>query len=320
MAASSNIQSAEDLITPYSETRAGFLRIVLEKNRQATPFVEDARVLKAMASRVSSPDQLLEMDEIRPALLYAAGMSFKAQGHIADDVKDGAVEEFVQNFLEPVGDDFVDELVFRFLLTKGDSLGGKMRNIAGKVAEQQMLQSIISTLSIRGKEFRWHSRQAKKWIRGNREDPSIAQLARGLTWSTDGIERTLWLNLGVLGVEKNVDLCLINASPAEIKPGKKKPSAHHDHSKYLALGELKGGIDPAGADEHWKTAVSALNRIKGPFAEKGLDPSLFFVGAAIERAMASELFSQLSSGDLAYAANLTSDTQMSDLCNWLVTL
>ncbi len=28
--------------------------------------------------------------------------------------------------------------------------------------------------------------------------------------------------------------------------------------KTLMLGELKGGIDPAGADEHWKTANTVL--------------------------------------------------------------
>jgi type II restriction enzyme len=36
-------------------------------------------------------------------------------------------------------------------------------------------------------------------------------------------------------------------------------------SAYIALGELKGGIDPAGADEHWKTARTALNRIHEAF-------------------------------------------------------
>jgi len=37
-------KSPEDLITPYEETRAGFVSFALEKNRQATPFVEEARV------------------------------------------------------------------------------------------------------------------------------------------------------------------------------------------------------------------------------------------------------------------------------------
>ena len=33
------------------------------------------------------------------------------------------------------------------------------------------------------------------------------------------------------------------------------------------FGELKGGIDPAGADEHWKTGNSALVRIRKAFED-----------------------------------------------------
>jgi len=88
---------------------------------------------------------------------------------------------------------------------------------------------------------------------------------------------------------------------------------------YLACGELKGGIDPAGADEHWKTARSALNRIRSSFAGQ-TGPCLFFVGAAIEQAMANEIFAQLESGRLSYAANFTKPEQLEDLCSWLVEL
>ena len=90
---------------------------------------------------------------------------------------------------------------------------------------------------------------------------------------------------------------------------------------YLACGELKGGIDPAGADEHWKTARSALNRITEHFEKKGLaSPFRFFVGAAIGKGMAEEIFSMLQNGKLAHAANLTQDDQIQDLANWIVSL
>ncbi|HAJ78349.1 MAG TPA: hypothetical protein DCO75_01135, partial [Fibrobacteres bacterium] len=32
--------------------------------------------------------------------------------------------------------------------------------------------------------------------------------------------------------------------------------------------ELKGGIDPAGADEHWKTAKTAIDRIVSAFKKR----------------------------------------------------
>jgi len=90
--------------------------------------------------------------------------------------------------------------------------------------------------------------------------------------------------------------------------------------RYLACGELKGGIDPAGADEHWKTANSALHRIRMHFDEHETKPKLFFCGAAIADAMAHEIFEQLGDGRLAYAANLTVPEQVDDLATWLITL
>src|SRR5437868_15271927 len=94
--------------------------------------------------------------------------------------------------------------------------------------------------------------------------------------------------------------------------GRRRPSPE----LYIALGELKGGMDPAGADEHWKTARTALNRIQEAFARLGLNPHTFFVGAAIERKMAREIWTQLESGVLENAANLTDDNQIAAVSRW----
>ena len=88
----------------------------------------------------------------------------------------------------------------------------------------------------------------------------------------------------------------------------------------LALGELKGGIDPAGADEHWKTANSALERIRNGFRKLKSEPQTFFIGAAIENSMASEIYKQLQKGTLNNAANLTNDDQLTAVCKWILNL
>ncbi|MEH2435556.1 MAG: AvaI/BsoBI family type II restriction endonuclease [Nostoc sp.] len=75
-------------------------------------------------------------------------------------------------------------------------------------------------------------------------------------------------------------------------------------------GELKGGIDPAGADEHWKTAQAALNRIREAFSRVGHSPLTFFVGSAIARRMAGEIWNQLENGTLSNAANLNQENQV----------
>jgi type II restriction enzyme len=95
----------------------------------------------------------------------------------------------------------------------------------------------------------------------------------------------------------------------------------NDPDRYLACGELKGGIDPAGADEHWKTATTAFSRIREGFNKCGRPiPQLFFVGAAIASFMATEIYSSLRKGELRYAANLTVPEQLSSLAQWLVSL
>jgi type II restriction enzyme len=47
------IQSPDDLVTPGEETRAGFIALALEKNYLAVPYVEEARALKALASKAN---------------------------------------------------------------------------------------------------------------------------------------------------------------------------------------------------------------------------------------------------------------------------
>ena len=39
----SHLQSADTLVTPYEQTRAGFVALALEKNRKATPYLESPK-------------------------------------------------------------------------------------------------------------------------------------------------------------------------------------------------------------------------------------------------------------------------------------
>ena len=103
-------------------------------------------------------------------------------------------------------------------------------------------------------------------------------------------------------------------------PDEVKPATYRIPEKFIAFGELKGGIDPAGADEHWKTAQTALTRIKTAFANANLSPDLFFIGAVIVDSMAQEIWNQLEEGSLKNAANLTDPDQVASLANWLVDL
>jgi type II restriction enzyme len=192
-------------------------------------------------------------------------------------------------------------------LTKGDSLGGEMRNVTGAIAQSKLAGAILKALD---------QRNINPDIRRSGEK------IQRITWDN----RLLLFDCKPALIDKNIDVILLDTS------GSGNPRLQFDntfsaverhllgrHENYLACGELKGGIDPAGADEHWKTAKSALERIRERFRETRC-PYLFFVGAVIVAGMADEIFNDLRAGKLAHAANLTIERQVDDLASWLVSL
>lgn len=310
-----HLSSPSDLVTTYAERRAGFIALALEKNRRATPFVEQARILRAAASRLSAAADLLTVPDLRPALVAASGLSDKALAHLREEDKNEAIRGLIEQFLEPAGSAFAEELVYRFLLTRGDTLGGSMRNVGGAVAQQKLTRALIASLTLLGRPYQWLHGPSRKWLAGGEADPDTERHLRGLFWEHNGQPRTLLYNMTVALVRNNIDLTLLNCTLQSLAAGE----AAHPES-YLALGELKGGIDPAGADEHWKTASTALIRIRTAFSRHAATPSTFFVGAAIEKKMAQEIWNELNSGILTNAANLTDAAQVSSLCLWLIGL
>ncbi len=306
-----HLNSSTDLETTYEATRAGFVALALEKNNRATPFISEARALQEAASQANNPNELLKIKGIENGLITAAGLSDKSVTHLQPEDKTTAVKELIKNFLEPAGSKFVEELVFRFLLIRGDALGGSMRNIGGVLAQRKLIRAILATLKIAGIPYYWQNSKGRNWFI-NGDDFEIELSLRGLYWKNGRQDRMLIFNLTVPLVKNNVDLCLFNSSPDNLEASNSK--------SYIALGELKGGIDPAGADEHWKTGRTALERIRKSFAKEKLKPHTFFVGAAIEKKMATEIWSDLAKGILTNAANLNEENQLASISHWLCNL
>ena len=71
-------------------------------------------------------------------------------------------------------------------------------------------------------------------------------------------------------------------------------------------GEIKGGADPAGSDEHWKTATQALNRILEAAEKTGRpQPKLSFLATILVDRVAIEAQRWINSGKLTSVYNLT---------------
>ncbi len=49
-----HLKSSDDLVTTYEATRAGFVALALERNRQATSYIAEAKALQEAASQAVS--------------------------------------------------------------------------------------------------------------------------------------------------------------------------------------------------------------------------------------------------------------------------
>ena len=316
------ITSSENLVTSPAQRRAGFMEAALEKNRKSKSYIDEAKTLKQLASKASEATDLLSIPAIRDGLLTASGLSDKSWKYFTERDKTEAIKKLIEEFLEPSGDGFIDELVHRFLLIKGDSFGGSMRNLVGKIAEMKFVRKLLSVLSISGATYRVLSKENKKKKKNLWQDMSykkdyeLADSIAAITWELKGKNRVIFFNRKIPLVGHNVDICVFSGDETDYNSG----AIVHEHKKAIMFGELKGGIDPAGADEHWKTCLSALERIRNKYKKESIQVLISFLGAAIEKKMADEIWEQLIDGTLSNAANLTEDEQLTNYCEWIVKL
>ena len=312
-----SITTASELVTSRQETRMGFIEFALEKNRRSKPFIDGAKAFRHFALQAKCPSDLLNIPQIRESLITASGLSEKSLQYFTEEDKTIAINELIKNFLEPAGDEFVDEVVYRYLLIKGDTLGGTMRNIIGALAQQKLIRSLLSVMSGQGIQYHWLSSANKKeWKAKPKDDYEIENELKAISWNNEQGHRTLAFNLKIPIVGNNIDICLFSCSYSEYEHGKIVGNANAP----IMFGELKGGIDPAGADEHWKTANTALERIRTSYSKVNNSIATSFIGAAIENSMADEIYLQLQQGTLSFAANLTKADQIYEYCKWLLTI
>jgi Restriction endonuclease BsobI. len=314
------VTEATDLVTTYEETRAGFLTIALEKNMIGDPFVKQAFAFKAMVALTNGPDDFLNMRNIRSFLLAAAGVSDKSLPYLDEEGRTLVIRELIEKWLKPAGAAYIDETVYRFLLSKGDTVGGIIRNRIGAMGQEKLVRCLLSCINVRGLNYQWldgSDKRKKIWLPGRTDDAGVEKLIKAIAWRNKKGSRVLVFNIGNSIVNNNIDICLYDTDIVGFDKGK---IVKTNPEKAIMLGELKGGIDPAGADEHWKTANTALDRIRTRYEAKGYSVLTSFVGGAIENAMAQEIYVQLCDGIMANAANLTDTNQLVEYCNWILDL
>lgn len=292
-----NLKSYQEIVTSRQAVCIGFLMQAKEKNERANPYVQEAHSLWLSLQKMNSLQEAVEKLPL-PLLATAMGFSAKSQSKFkAEDLK-SSITSILKEFVCQDKVSFREEILYRFLLTRGDTLGGAMRNVTGVTAQLKLTTAIVTVL---------HAKKMKPKIE---IDSKQKGKIKAIHWNN----RLIVFDRKPKFIGKNIDvIMLVNPDSAtDVR------NLLETQKAYLACGELKGGIGPAGADEHWKTARSAIERIRDKFEKQC--PKLFFAANAIEDAMAKEIFKMLQNNQLSWAANLNCQPQIMELCDWLTSL
>src|SRR3989338_795744 len=169
------IRTASDLVTSREEVCRGFLSQAQAKSQKATPYVQEA--------------QLFESVELR-TLATAMGFSDKAQRYFSDPQLREAIKPVLDMISKNTGSDFRTEILYRFLLTRGDTLGGEMRNLTGESGPTRFIAAAARALKKRGID--------PVFFHGKTGETKI----KGIAWD----QRALFFDYKPKLIDKNVDV------------------------------------------------------------------------------------------------------------------
>jgi hypothetical protein len=199
----------------------------------------------------------------------------------------------------------------------GDSLGGSSRNEVGRVAMAHVMRRLIKHLHRRGWLDRIVYTLRESLVPGTGRGQDIVldiEPQVDIGEKLDEIEAK-YVKYKEVHLSNGVELLVDKQITWYDSSGKKyNPTAdlHSDRgesvdeTEMIWGAEVKGGADPAGSDEHWKTASRALARILEDALESGHEkPPLSFIGTTIVKKVAVEIKAWMERGDLVSAYNLT---------------
>lgn len=201
------------------------------------------------------------------------------------------------------------------LANLGDSLGGTSRNEIGRIASTEVVGYIIKHLHPKNRLTKIVYRIkgivgdddpdiGKELLVDVLEDTDINALLKDLEGKRVKYRELHFSNGYSLLLDRQIKW--YSGDEQEYKIGPDFHSTNDQSNSMLWMAELKGGADPAGSDEHWKTATQALVRVIDASERTGRKrPFISFIAAILVERVAVEAQQWIDDGELTSVYNLT---------------
>ena len=226
-----SVKKASDLVTSKQATVDGFSWQANEKVVRADNYISHAEYFLSNAVKINDIEDVRKDSTLTDFFIAACMLSKKSLSHLNVETQNEIITKLVdfKKLSDPV---YLRSLERRYFLTSGDSLGGTMRNVVGQSAQDKLTEAIVARLEALGKNPERILNSSKKTV--------------AVKW----LDRRVIFDKKPKFIDKSVDIIVVKGDSAG-------SGALEKPEDYVCCGELKGGIDPAGADEHWKTAKTA---------------------------------------------------------------
>ncbi len=195
----------------------------------------------------------------------------------------------------------------------GDGLGGTSRNEVGRVAMERLMRPLIARLFRRGSLQRIVYSLKGRPDEDDSQEISQVLPAAEISDIEDLLQRFAEQRVKYHQIDTHIGNSLLfdrqlrwlDSRNQEFRIG---PDLHSrvDDIDMAWAAEVKGGADPAGSDEHWKTATEALDRIiRAAEATGRPTPKLSFIATILVERVARDVEDWIRQGKLTTAYNLT---------------
>jgi type II restriction enzyme len=285
---------AKDLVTKEEDIVKGVMWQSHQKRSLSKDIVKNSLEAKRRLRKITDIEDIFCDNLLLDFVLAATMLSKKSIQHFSHSSLVSYIKSEI-DFDRINEQNYLNEIEKYYLQTAGEAVGGKIRNIIGKKGNDIFVRYIKEYLNKNNIEY-------------------IEIIKNNNIQLIETNEIVILFNKKPNFIGKSVDFLVI-------KKYENGTYDIEDHNQYISAGELKSGIDPAGADEHWKTARTALSRIHKAFIQKNIDsPNIFFIGGAISKNMAEEIIENIYNKKLAWGANLNNKKQMEKTIKELLNL
>lgn len=144
-----SIKSSQDLVTKKEDTIKGFKKQAEEKLKITNQYIDAAKKFEKILNECKSFEEIKELikdNNIKPYLISALGFSEKSSSHIKEEIDSILAGILDDLFLDDNIGKLKEKLIAQFLLIKGDSMGGTIRNLTGNQAGQELAKLIQKKL------------------------------------------------------------------------------------------------------------------------------------------------------------------------------